>query len=44
MGKRKTQQKQNDLHGTNISTETTGGAKNGSVVLNEAKGSYDASK
>ena len=35
MGKWNTQQKQNDLNGTNILTETTRDAKNGSVVLNE---------
>ena len=35
MGKWNTQQKQNNLNGTNILTETTRDAKNGSVVLNE---------
>ena len=52
MGKKKTQQKQNDFEGTNISAGTTRGAKHRPVVSNEvwsrtkneSKGSYNAAK
>ena len=52
MGKKKAQQKHNDLNGTNISTGTTRGAKKSPLVANEvwsrvkneSKRSYDGLK